>query len=372
MTQEQQKAIYDIVVNYWTSDDPDLKAIALAYNAEATEQARRVHKECLIVDGCTFYLDGYNWQLEQSGAACLNMTIPSVFDPSIGGLVKEACDILDVVRKDPEHFVNILKVEDIYAAHESGRIGILFGAQNCDFMLCRDLEAMTELVERLGLRVMQIGYNTRSFAADGCVSGTDAGITTQGRALIRAMENHGITVDLAHVGRLSTLEAMDMATKPMIFSHANPKALFDHCRNITDEQIKKCASIGGVMGACAYSPILYDGEHIPSIERFVDAICYYADLVGVDHVGIGLDSDAQPGAYIHHDAHNLARKGSPAFEASYLAGRGKASANTDGILSLANHLNIVDKLLRRGFSEEEVKKIMGGNFIRVFKQTWKA
>ncbi len=367
----QKKAIYDIVMNYWINDDPDLKVQALAWNAEASDEARKVHSECEIVDGCCFYLENYNWQLEQSKAACLNLTIPSVFDPSAGGAIKETADMLAVVNADPEHFINILTVDDIHEAHRSGRIGVLLGAQSCDFMLGRNVEAMAQIFSRIGFRIMQIGYNTRSFAADGCATGTDAGITKQGKALIRAMENNGITVDLAHVGRLSTLEAMDMAEKPMIFSHTNPRALFDHYRNITDEQIKKCASIGGVMGACAYAPILFDGEHVPTIDRFVDSICYYADLVGVDHVGIGLDSDAQPGAYVHHDAHNLARNSSPAFEASYLAGKGKISANTDGILSLANHLNIVDKLLRRGFSAEEVKKIMGGNFIRVFEQTWK-
>ncbi len=370
MVPEQKKAIYDIVMNYWIHDDPDLKALALGWNAEASEEARRVHAACEIVDGCAFYLEKYNWQLEQSKAACLNMTIPSVFDPSSGGAIKETADMLSVVNADPERLVNILTVDDIHEAHRTGRTGILLGAQSCDFMLARDVNAMAQIFSRIGFRVMQIAYNTRSFAADGCVTGTDAGITVQGRALIRALESNGITVDLAHVGQLSTLEAMDLAEKPMIFSHANPKALAFHPRNITDEQIRKCASIGGVIGACAYAPILFDGEHAPTIEHFVNAVCYYVDLVGVDHVGIGLDSNAQPGAYVHHDAHRLAASSSPAFEASYRAGKGKASANTDGILSLANHLNIVDKLLKRGFSAEEVRKIMGGNFIRVFEQTW--
>ena len=371
MTPEQKKELYEIIVNYWIHDDPDLKAMALKWNAGVSEEARKVHAQCEIVDGCTFYMENYNWQVEQSKAACLNMTIPCVADPSAGGALKEVAEMLSVINADPEHFINVLTVEDIHEAHRSGRIGILLGAQSCDFIQSRDINAMVEVFARIGLRVMQIGYHTRSFAADGCATGTDAGITEQGKKLIRAMQANGITVDLAHVGRLSTLEAMDLAEKPMIFSHANPRAVFDHFRNITDEQIKKCASIGGVIGACAYAPILYDGEHLPTIDRFVDSVCYYADLVGVDHVGIGLDSNGQPGGYVHMDARNLALSSSPAFEASYLAGRGKASANTDGILGIANHLNVVDKLLKRGFNTNEVCKIMGGNFIRVFEQTWK-
>lgn len=368
---DQKQSIYDIVMNYWINDDPYLKELAVKWNEEASEEARRVHSECVIVDCCAFYLEKFNWQLEQSRAACLNMTIPSVFDPSSGGAIKETADMLSVVSNDPEHFINILTVDDIHEAHRTGRIGILLGAQSCDFMLARDLHAMAQIFSRIGFRIMQIAYNTRSFAADGCVTDTNAGITIQGRALIRALEANGITVDLAHVGQLSTLQAMDMAQKPMIISHANPKAMFDHRRNLTDEQIKKCASIGGVIGVCAYAPLLFDGTNAPTINHFIDAVCYYSDLVGVNHVGIGLDSNAQPGAYVHHDAHRLAASSSPAFVASYLAGKGKASANTDGILSLANHLNIVDKLLKRGFLVEEVKLIMGGNFIRVFEQTWR-
>lgn len=135
MTPEQKQAIYDIVINYWTTDDPELKKLALDYNATATDAARKLHADCLIVDGCTFYLENYNWQLAESKAACLNMTVPSVFDPSAGGVVAQVADLLHVVRADPEHFINILSVDDIREAHRSGRIGILLGAQNCDFML---------------------------------------------------------------------------------------------------------------------------------------------------------------------------------------------------------------------------------------------
>lgn len=364
-------------MDYWCSDDQENKALAQKWNAEISEQARELHDSCIIIDGCTFYVDSYNWQLREARPTALNMTVPSVYDPSVGGFIGETGELLSVIRKFPEHFINILTADDIVEAKRTGKVGFIIGAQNCDFVLSRDYAATIELLARMGLRIMQIGYHTRSFAADGCAAGTDAGLTEHGRKLIRAMERSGITVDLSHVGCRSTLEAMEFAEKPMIFSHSNPKALFNHFRNITDEQAKKCAAIGGVIGVVGFTPILWDGKRFPSVERFVDAVSYYADLVGIDHVGIGLDSNAEPGAYNRADARNIAavycRDDSPysPYEQGYKEGRGKASVFTDGIYGVASYPNIVDKLLKRGFSEADVRKVMGENFLRVFRETWK-
>lgn len=221
---------------------------------------------------------------------------------------------------------------------------------------------------------MQIGYNFRTFAADGCLSGTDAGLSVEGKRLIRAMEKSGITVDLSHAGRRSTLDAMEICTKPPIFSHSNPLALFDHPRNITDEQAKKCAALGGVIGVCSYVPILWNRKHLPCIEDFVDAIEYYANLIGIDHVGIGIDSNAQPGAYNRQDTRHLMQLIPPnrdVYLAGAKAGLGKAAAYPAGLYSLANIINIIEHMLKRGFSETDIKKVMGENFLRVFDETWR-
>jgi membrane dipeptidase len=372
-----REKLYQYFMSYWCEDDPEIRALVTSWNENISDEAKKLHDECIIIDGCTFYIESYNWQLQQAKPTALNLTVPSVFDPSSGGFVDRSIDILHTVRADPAHFMSIRTAEDILEAKRTGKVGLIFGAQNCDFILNRDYAAAVELFARMGLRIMQIAYHTRSFAADGCASGVDSGITEQGKQLIRAMEANGITVDLSHVGCRSTLEAMDYAEKPMIFSHSNPKALFNHFRNITDEQAKKCASIGGVIGVVGFSPILYDGTNLPSVERFVDAVVYYADLIGIDHIGIGLDSNAEPGAYTRHDARRMAEsyfgEGLPEnfYDRALAAGRGKASVFTDGIYGVASYPNIVAHLLKRGFSHEDVKKVMGGNFLRVFQETWK-
>lgn len=375
--EERFKKYYDYGMKYWCEDDPDFKALALKYNAEASDEAVKLHKESIIIDTCTFYLESCNWQLEQSGATALSFTVPVCSNPEIGSAMRRMASYLAVANKYPDKFINILKADDILEAKRSGKVGVILGAQSCNFFEDTEMPAVVELFARAGMRVAQIAYNARSFAADGCLCGTDAGITWSGRQLIAAMEKSGITVDLSHVGRRSTLEAMECATKPMIFSHSNPKALFDHPRNIRDDQAKACAALGGVVGVCAYSPILFDGVRHASVDRWVDAVAYYADLIGIDHVGMGLDSNAEPGAYERCNARAMMEElpDDPAaggvVEAGYKAGLGKGSLCTEGIVNMSNHLNIVDKLLKRGFSHDDVKKVMGENFLRVFRATWR-
>lgn len=369
-----RKLVEERGVRMWAEDAPEDKVLALSYNADASDEARKLHNESIVIDGCTFYLQTYNWQLQESHPTALNLTVPDVFSSDGGSALHEIASYLEVERRYPEHFINVLKPEDIYEAKRTGKVGIIIGSQNCDFIYGREIPMMVEIYARIGLRIMQIAYSHRSFAAEGCNTGSDAGLTKAGYELIRAMEHSGITVDLSHVGCRSTLEAMDYATKPMIFSHSNPRTMFEHTRNITDEQAKKCAEIGGVIGVCAFPPILWDGENFPTVERYVDAVCYYANLIGTDHIGIGLDSNAEPGGYVRINARNIFGRRPELvnmYEKSYDPKTGNITICTEGIHGMTNHLNIVDKLLKRGFSHDDVRKIMGENFLRVFKATWR-
>lgn len=374
---ERKELLYDYYMKYWCTDDEDNRKTALAWNAAISDEAKKLHEECIIIDGCAFNLETYNWQLQAAKPTALNMTIPQVYDPSASSIQHRLTDVLHAIVHDSEHFMAILKASDIEEAKKTDRVGLIMGAQTCDFVRNSDIEAMVYILQRVGFRVMQLAYHTRSFAADGCDTDTDAGITKHGKTMIRAMQKYGITVDLAHVGRRSTLEAMDMAEKPMVFSHTNSYKLFPGIRTITDEQAKKCAATGGLVGVCGFPQLIDDGKSFPTIERYIDTIKYFVDLIGIDHVGIGLDSNAEPGGYMHRNARNMGESyfGSAApeetmFDIGFKEGRGKASVYVDGLYGLANFPNVVDKLLKGGFNHEEVKKIMGENFLRVFEETW--
>ena len=377
MEQELDKVydeVYRLAVDTWCYDNPAVKELTLQYNSQVSEQARKLHEESIIIDNCSFGLENDNWYIAESGLTAVNCTVTAPTD-NIEGAVRNFMLYHSVLNSSKQCII-INSVDDILRAKKEHKTGIIFGSQNCEFILNDDIDAAVEVFAKMGLRVLQIAYNQRSFAAEGCYTGDDAGLTHDGVKLIRAMERHGVQVDLSHVGRRSTLEAMEVCEKPPIFSHSNPKKLFDHVRNITDEQAKKCAEKGGVVGVSSYSGILWNKKNFPSIDDFLDAIVYYAELIGTEHIGIGMDSNAQAGTYIRREQYEIVqmmkeREGqSSLYYQSVVNGRGILTMFTEGLLSIANMVCITDGLLKRGFSEKEVQQIMGLNWLRVFAQGW--
>lgn len=371
--EEQEKIAQDAMYRFYCVDDETNKAHALKANEIASPEARRILREAIYVDGCGFWLEEYNWMLEEAGVTAVNLTVPLVLD-GLGEAVRRVLWTYDTVRRNREHLMLAFTPADIRRAKKEGKFAAILGAQSCRFLEDEDLESACEIAAKMGMRVIQIGYNGRTFATDGAYTGTDCGISAAGKQLIRSMEKAGMTVDLSHVGIRSSLEAMDCAAKPCIFSHSNPIALFNHPRNITDEQAKKCAKTGGVVGVVAWAPLLWNHQHLPCVEDYIDAIAYYADLIGIEHVGIGTDTQCQPAAYDRREARYLQLLEPPCrdvFLAMAEGGYGTRSAYPEGLYNMCNMPNVVERMLRRGFKEAEIKLVLGENFLRVFEKTWR-
>ncbi|MEY8395385.1 membrane dipeptidase [Lachnospiraceae bacterium 45-P1] len=372
---EKYLRVNDISRRFMCVADPEVKKLSLSYNAAVSDEARALHKEAIIVDGLADNLEDYNWHLEEAGASAINVTVPGTKD-SAGNAMRSIIDYFAVVNDFSDKLMHIRTVDDIYKAKKEGKVGVIFGAQSCEFVDHNCLDASVEVYANIGLRIMQIAYNHSTFAADGCFSESDAGLTNDGKALIRAMERNGVVLDLSHMGCRSALDCMDYTEKPPIFSHSNPRALFDTPRNITDEMAKKCAGLGGVIGVRCYNVMLWNGKEWPTIEHYLDAVAYWAELVGVEHVAFGVDSILTPGAYPHRDIKQFSKlarsQGDSCFAYhSAAAGRDLFGKFLEGLESLANIPCLIDGLLKRGFSHEEIKKIAGENWIRVYGQWWK-
>lgn len=376
MTEDQKWEAIELREEKWqTEDDPEIKEMVLKCNEGVSDEARRIHKESLLIDACTFDVVRYGWRLEAAGLTAMNCTVPGTWADQ-GDALKAIMDYQALPKSDPR-FKLILSPDDILDAKKNGQTGLIIGSQCPSFLMAADLEHSVDIFHQLGLRVCQIAYNFRTFFADGCFSPANAGLSDSGIDLIQAMEKVGVTVDLSHVGERSTLEALDMATKPMIFSHSNPIKLFNHPRNITDEQAKKCAATGGVVGVSTYNITLWDGKNFPTIDTFMDCVAYYCNLIGVEHVGIGLDTTATEGAYFKPDIvyfNKLIRKVLGENAITYQAfkqNRHAALSNTvEGLMCLANWVVLIDAMLKRGFSEADIKKLAGENWLRVFRATW--
>lgn len=244
---------------------------------------------------------------------------------------------------------------DVQRAWRAGKLAVTYdlegmGALNGDL-------SMVELYYRLGVRQMLIAYNLNNDAGGGCHD-TDRGLTDFGRSVIREMNRVGMVVDCAHSGIRSGLEAMKLSTKPCIFSHANARALHEHERNITDEQIKAVAATGGVIGVNGVGFFLGDGP--ATAEGLVAHIDYMAKLVGPEHVGIGLDYDP-PG--------NAPGLDKPTSD-KYWPPRQYPGGIQTTFLAPSALPQVAQELRSRGYKEQAVRAIMGGNFMRVASQVW--
>jgi len=245
-------------------------------------------------------------------------------------------------------------VAQVMAARHAGKMAVTLDIEGMR-ALNSDL-SMVETYYRLGVRQMLIAYNLNNDAGGGCHD-DDKGLTDFGRAVIAEMNRVGMVVDCAHSGIRSGLEAMKLSTKPCIFSHANARALRDHERNITDEQIKAVAATGGVVGVNGLS--LYLGDGPATLDGFVRHIDYIAKLVGVDHVGIGLD----------YDPSNNAPVDDPSF-AEYWPERQYPRDIKNDFLTTSVFPTLPARLRALGYKDDGIRAIMGGNFLRVASQVW--
>jgi membrane dipeptidase len=245
-------------------------------------------------------------------------------------------------------------VSQVLAARRAGKMAVTFDIEGMR-ALNSDL-AMVETYYRLGVRQMLIAYNLNNDAGGGCHD-DDKGLTDFGRAVITEMNRVGMVVDCAHSGIKSGLEAMKLSTKPCVFSHANARALKDHERNITDEQIRAVAATGGVVGVNGLS--LYLDKGPATLDALVRHINYIAKLVGVDHVGVGLDFD--PSNNMPLDDPSAAK---------YWPERQYPRDIKRDFLSPSVFPSLPQNLRAAGYKDKDIQAIVGGNFLRVASQVW--
>lgn len=261
------------------------------------------------------------------------------------------------LRSENSPFALATTVRDVRAAVLAGKIALLLHFQGTE-PLENDLNLL-DLYHALGIRIIQLTYNARCRVGDGCTETHDGGLSDFGRRALDRMQQLGIVIDLAHAGVRTSLEAAAQARGPVIVSHANARALCDNPRNLSDEQIRAVAATGGVIGVCAF-PAFVRREATPSLEDLLDHVDYLRSLVGVAHIGFGADyadEDEEDYDYYGYDPRVYPR---PPW------------IYPQGLQGFADMPNLAAGLRRRGYSEAEIRGIMGENFLRVFEQVWGA
>lgn len=253
----------------------------------------------------------------------------------------------------------VYEAEDIQAAQEAGRIGIFFGAQNCSPI--EDDIDMIEVMRRLGLMIMQLTYNNQSLLAAGCYEAEDSGVSRFGRQAIAEMNRVGMIIDMSHSSERSTLDAIELSSRPVIISHANPASFHPAKRNKSDKVLKAISESGGLLGFSAYPFHLKDGPDC-TLESFCNMVADTADLMGIDHIGIGTDlCQGQPQSIL-----DWMRNGRWSKEMDFGEGN-KNNAGWPRPLSWFKDNRdfpaIIEGLRQKGFNETEIEKIMGLNWL---------
>jgi len=252
--------------------------------------------------------------------------------------------------------VLIESVDDIRRARAQGVLALGFHFQGSN-PLGGSVD-MVELYYRLGIRHMLLAYNQKNQAADGCSERTDSGLSRYGLALIRELNRVGMILDCTHTGYRSSMEAVEASAKPVLFSHSNAHALLPHDRNIRDDQIRACAASGGVIGITGVGHFLAEDMQATP-EAFVRHAVYMAEMVGPDHVGLGIDHVY----YLGHKA--VQRAASPdMYPKGYPAGVAGSYLGPEALPA------IVEGLVQHGFGDAEILGILGENFLRVAAQVW--
>jgi len=264
------------------------------------------------------------------------------------------------IAAHPDRYLLASSVADIERAAASGRLAIGFDLEGALPLLGEP--AMVAVYRDLGVRQIHLAYNRNNSVADGCHD-VERGLTEFGRRIVAAINEAGLLMDCSHTGRRCSLEIMAASTKPVIFSHSNPLALVEHGRNVTDDQIRACAATDGVV--CVSGVSMFVGSREPTVEHVARHAAYVADLVGIEHSGIGLDiSFNQPGI---DDTPPVA------FDAGYWWPK---SAGYDRALMRSTYPPIASwrvlstALQVTGMTQDEAALVMGGNMARVARSVW--
>ena len=262
------------------------------------------------------------------------------------------------ILADEDHTILAGTVSDIDRAKREGKLAVTFDIEGMN-ALNGNLD-MVALYHALGVRQMLFAYNLNNEAAGGCHD-DGAGLSEFGRRVVAEMNRLGLVVDCSHVSYRTSMDLIAESSDPVVFSHSNPSAVWPHQRNIADDQIKACAATGGVIGMNGMGIFL--GENDIREETILRHICHVAELVGPAHIGFGLDFSPPTGI----DVGDILKSRPDFWPAGNLY-------DTKGIGHAGPEVfpGLVEKLSARGFSEKEVRGILGANFRRVAGAVWKS
>jgi membrane dipeptidase len=320
-----------------------------------------LHDDLIVIDGLIVSSWGPRvfGALRAGGITAANCTC-SIWE-DLAASMRAIADWKTWFRDHAGQIRQVYTTEDIRRCKREGKTGIILGWQNTSGF--GDYLPLVQVYRELGLRIVQLTYNTANSVGSGCYETHDGGLTDFGRELVTEFNRLGILIDLSHVGPKTSADAIAFSQQPVAYSHCLPAALKSHPRNKSDEQLRSIADKSGFVGVTMFSPFLKRGG-ASGIDDYIEAMEYVMNVVGEDQVGIGTDFTEGHGAeffrYITHDK-GYGRK---------LTEFGEIN-NPEGLQHIRDFPNLTAALERRRWPERRIRKIMGENWARLLKQVWR-
>ncbi|MBY9004311.1 MAG: dipeptidase [Candidatus Lokiarchaeota archaeon] len=283
----------------------------------------------------------------------LNPRDPLIVFQTLDAVLKEVSDNGDI-------FLLVKNREDFEKISNSNKIGFLLalegaGAMGSDFSRLRNFY-------RLGLRLITLTHNEQNSFADGLGVESPKGLTDLGKELIRLMDEMGMILDLSHTSEPTFWDSLNYSKNPVITSHSNAKTICENVRNLSDDQINAIGNKNGVIGINFVGQFIDNDPKKASIDRLIDHVDYIVDLIGIDHIGLGPDFLD----YVIEDKVELYDTSSKKTQEEPVE-----MIYPEGLETVSGFPNLFLALEKRGYSESDVKKIQGENFVRLYKEIFK-
>ncbi|MGR5061325.1 membrane dipeptidase [Photobacterium sp. DNB22_13_2] len=317
-----------------------------------------MYQQQIVIDGLQYcHWDREYFQtLKASGIHAVHATL--VYHENARETLTRFAEWNLLFEMNADLIMPVMSMADVEAAKAQGKVGVLLGAQNCSPI--DDEIGLVEVMRRQGLLIMQLTYNNQSLLATGCYEQNDNGVTRFGKQVIDEMNRVGMVIDMSHSAERSTLEAIDLSSRPICISHANPTFAHDALRNKSDVVIKALIDRGGLLGFSLYPFHLPNGSQC-SLEDFCQMVGRTADMVGVEHLGIGSDLCLnQPQSVLE-----WMRNGRWSKAMDYGEGSAGNACWPDALPWFSGSCgmeNIYNGLIKTGFNEAEAGQIIGGNW----------
>ena len=303
----------------------------------------------------------------KSGITSVNVTVSSgggnkAFEETVSSIAYWEKELL----QHPDFLIKIRSLNDIYQAKKDKKLGIIFGFQDTT-MFGNNLD-LIDTFYNLGVRIVQLTYNLRNLVGDGCLLPDAGGLTKLGKDIVEKLNDTGILIDLSHCSTKTTHDGIVNSKKPVAITHSGCKSVYNHPRSKRDEELKMMAKSGGVVGI--YMMPFLNAKGQPTSDHLLAHIEHAINVCGEDHVGIGSDLSISPHIVTDEYIENQKKFSKIRNDAGIAAPREDELLFVKDMNSPLRMEMIADKLQKAGHSSDRIEKILGGNWMRLFKDIW--